>query len=72
MSSNISRRRRVFDDEDEDEDEDDPDDFPLDEDVEYLVLALDVDSVRTSVPNWAQLSQSSSSAPSTFTVFREP
>ncbi|ELZ91268.1 hypothetical protein C440_13179 [Haloferax mucosum ATCC BAA-1512] len=68
----MSRRRRV-DDEDED-DEDDPDErdaFELDDDVEYFVLALEVDSVRTSVPNSAQSSQSCSSAPSTFTVFNE-
>ncbi|KTG08217.1 hypothetical protein AUR66_04310 [Haloferax profundi] len=70
MSSNMSRRRRFFD-EDEDDDPDERDAFPLDEEVEYFVLALEVDSVRTSVPNWAQSSHNCSSAPSTFTVFRE-
>ncbi|AHZ21565.1 hypothetical protein C439_03683 [Haloferax mediterranei ATCC 33500] len=67
----MSRRRRV---DDEDEDEDDPEErdaFELDEEVEYFVLALEVDSVRTSVPNSAQSSHSCSSAPSTFTVFNE-
>ncbi|ELZ85917.1 hypothetical protein C453_08878 [Haloferax elongans ATCC BAA-1513] len=58
-----------------DDDEDDPEErdaFELDEEVEYFVLALeDVDSVRTSVPNSAQSSHSCSSAPSTFTFFRE-
>jgi hypothetical protein len=67
----MSRRRR--DDDEEEEDELDARDvFELDEEVEYLVLALDeLDSVRTSVPNLAQSSHSCSSAPSTFTFFRE-
>ncbi|ELZ60169.1 hypothetical protein C458_05879 [Haloferax sp. ATCC BAA-644] len=70
MSSNISRRR-VFDDEEEDDPEEREEFEPDEEEVEYFVLALEVDSVRTSVPNSAQSSHSCSSAPSTFTVFRE-
>lgn len=66
----MSRRRRVDeeDDEDDEEDEDDEDDFPDEEDVEYLLVELDDDSVRTSVPKSLHSSQSSSSAPSTLTV----
>jgi hypothetical protein len=40
-----------------------------DELVEYFVDVLDDVCVRTSVPKSAQLSHTSSSAPSTFTVF---
>jgi hypothetical protein len=40
----------------------------LELDVEYFVEADELDSVRTSVPNPLQSPQSSSSAPSTFTV----
>jgi len=63
--------RRDCDDEDvppvDDEDEDDPD-----EDVEYLVDVELVSCVSTSVPKSAQLSQTSNSAPSTFTVLGDP
>jgi hypothetical protein len=62
----MSRRRRLEPPElDPDPDEDDELD---EEDVEYFVDVLDSDSVRTSVPKSVQLSQSSSSAPSTFVV----
>jgi hypothetical protein len=47
--------------------DEDPDDE--DEEVEYFVDVEDDDSWRTSVPKSAQSSQTSSSAPSTFTVF---
>jgi hypothetical protein len=47
-----------------DEDEDD--------DVEYFVDPLELLSVRTSVPKSAQSAQTSSSAPSIFTVFGAP
>jgi hypothetical protein len=61
--------RRLRDDEDEDDvDEDDDEDFPDDDEVEYLLEALDDDSVRTSVPKSLQSSQRSSVAPSTLTV----
>ena len=53
------------DDEDEDEEEDE------DEDVEYFVDVEDESAVVTSVPKSAHWSQTSSSAPSTFTVFGE-
>lgn len=45
---------------------------PEDPLVEYFVDVLELFSERTSVPKSAQLSQTSSSAPSTFTVFGEP
>jgi hypothetical protein len=65
----MSRRRRVDEEDDEDDEEDDDeDDFPDEEDVEYLLVELDDDSVRTSVPKSLHSSQSSSSAPSTLTV----
>jgi len=44
-------------------------DEPSDDDVEYFVEADDEVSCRTSVPNSAQSPHTSSSAPSTFTVF---
>jgi hypothetical protein len=68
MSSNISRRRREppLDELVPPEDEDDEDDE--DDEVEYFVEDELLDSVRTSVPKSVQLSQSSSSAPSTFVV----
>jgi hypothetical protein len=47
---------------------DDEEELP-DEDVEYFVEVEEVSCVFTSVPKSAQLSQTSSSAPSTFTVF---
>jgi len=56
-------------------DPEDPVDPPLDDDelddelVEYFVDVLDFCSVFTSVPKSAQSEQTSSSAPSTFTVF---
>jgi hypothetical protein len=65
----MSRRRRPPDELDE------PEDPPLDEDelddelVEYFVDVLDCFWVFTSVPKSAQFEQTSSSAPSTFTVF---
>jgi hypothetical protein len=64
----MSRRRREPPEDDppdvdEDDDEDDEDD-----EVEYFVEDELLDSVRTSVPKSVQLSQSSSSAPSTFVV----
>jgi hypothetical protein len=74
MSSNMSRRRPPPEDPpppDEDEvlppEEDDPD-----EEVEYLVEVLELVSCFTSVPKSAQSAQTSSSAPSTFTVFGAP
>jgi hypothetical protein len=65
MSSNMSRRRDPPDDGDEAADDEDEDD---EDDVEYFVEDELLDSVRTSVPKSVQLSQSSSSAPSTFVV----
>jgi hypothetical protein len=56
-------------DEDPPPEPDDAEDEPDDEDVEYFVEVLDVPSVRTSVPKSAQSEQTSSSAPSIFTVF---
>ena len=41
----------------------------LEDDVEYFVDVEEVSCVLTSVPKSAQLSQTSSSAPSTLTVF---
>jgi hypothetical protein len=55
------------DDEDDDEDELDPEELL----VEYFVDVLELLSVLTSVPKSTQLSHTSSSAPSTFTVFGE-
>jgi hypothetical protein len=52
----------------DDEDEDDPDDA----DVEYFVDVDEGSSVCISVPNSAQSSHTSSSAPSILTVFGEP
>jgi hypothetical protein len=62
----MSRRRR----EPPDEEPDPPEDEELDplEEVEYLLDPPEDDSVRTSVPKEVQLSQTSISAPSTFTV----
>ncbi|AUX08155.1 hypothetical protein AArcSl_0504 [Halalkaliarchaeum desulfuricum] len=48
-----------------------PEDVPELEVVEYLLPDELVDSVRTSVPNSEQESQSSSSAPSTLVVVRD-
>jgi hypothetical protein len=54
-------------------DESDPDDEDEDEeDVEYFVDVEAVSWVRTSVPKSAQSPQTSSSAPSTLTVFGDP
>jgi len=68
----MSRRRRPPPDE-----PDEPEDRPLDEEepvddedpVEYFVDVLDFCWVFTSVPKSAHSEQTSSSAPSTFTVF---
>jgi hypothetical protein len=49
-------------------DDDEEDDLPEEEVVEYFDDEELADSVRTSVPNPLQESQSSSSAPSTFVV----
>jgi hypothetical protein len=54
------------------EPEPEPDDDPEELLVEYFVDVLELLSVRTSVPKSAQSSQTSSSAPSTFTVFGDP
>jgi hypothetical protein len=62
----MSRRREPPDDDPPEVDEDDEDDE--DDEVEYFVEDELLDSVRTSVPKSVQLSQSSSSAPSTFVV----
>jgi hypothetical protein len=72
MVSNMSRRRRV----DpplalEPAEPLDPESDPPEFDVEYFVEASELDSVRTSVPNSLQSSQSWSSAPSTLTVVRD-
>jgi hypothetical protein len=67
----MSRRRLE---EPPDEDDDDPDESeerPDDDEVEYFVDPELADSVRTSVPNPLQSSQSWSSAPSTFVVVSE-
>jgi hypothetical protein len=69
MSSNMSRRRRdepPDDEEDDEPDEPDEPEVPDDDEVEYFVDPDVEDSVRTSVPNPLQSSQSWSSAPSTF------
>jgi len=50
--------------------DDDPSD-PEELLVEYFVAVLELSCVRTSVPKSAQSSHTSSSAPSTFTVFGE-
>ena len=55
----------------DDEDEDEDDDVPDEEDVEYFVDP-DEELVSTSVPKSTQLSQSWSSAPSTFAVVSDP
>jgi hypothetical protein len=72
MSSNMSRRLRVDPPELDDPEEPDPVELPEDEseldDVEYFVELELPESVRTSVPKSVQLSQSWSSAPSTFVV----
>ena len=63
----MSRRRlEPPDDDPPDVDEDEEDDE--EDEVEYFVEDELLDSVRTSVPKSVQLSQSSSSAPSTFVV----
>jgi len=49
----------------------DPPELPLELLVEYFVDELELCWVRTSVPKSAQSSHTSSSAPSTFTVFGE-
>src|SRR6056297_736374 len=66
----MSRRRRPPEDPPEEPPAllEDPEDW-LDEDVEYFVLVDEEDWVSTSVPKSAQSSQTSISAPSTFTVF---
>lgn len=66
----MSRRRVLPPEDDEDELLDESDDwFAFEEDVEYFVDVLELwESVRTSVPKLLQLSQSCSSAPSTFVV----
>lgn len=62
----MSRRRRVDEEppDPEEPDEDDEDEEP----VEYFDVDEDDDWVFTSVPNWAQESQTCISAPSIFTV----
>jgi hypothetical protein len=70
----MSRRRREEPPDDDPDDPDEPpapDDPPEDDEVEYFVDPELVDSVRTSVPNPLQSSQSWSSAPSTFVVVSE-
>jgi hypothetical protein len=65
----MSLRRRPPEEPDDPEDPpEDPEDPPDDEDVEYFVLVVLEDCCWTSVPKSAQSSQTSSSAPSTFTV----
>jgi hypothetical protein len=54
-----------------DPDDPDPELLPEELPVEYFVEELELLSVRTSVPKSAQSSHTSSSAPSTFTVFGE-
>ena len=54
------------------EPDEDDEELPDEEDVEYLVDVELVSWVVTSVPKSAQLSQTSNSAPSTFTVFGDP
>jgi hypothetical protein len=71
----MSRRRLP---EPPDDDEAVPEDCPPpelddeDDEVEYFVDPLELLSVRTSVPKSAQSAQTSSSAPSIFTVFGAP
>jgi hypothetical protein len=74
-------RRRCEDPPDDEDDEPDESDRPLpdpdDEDdeedeVEYFVEPPELSLVRTSVPNSAHSSHTSTSAPSTFTVFGAP
>jgi hypothetical protein len=56
--------------EDEAEDDEEAESDP-DPEVEYFVDVEELDSVRTSVPNPLQSSQTSISAPSILTVVRE-
>jgi hypothetical protein len=76
MSSNMSRRRPPPEDPPPPDEEDEvppPEaDDPDEEEVEYLVEVLELVSCFTSVPKSAQSAQTSSSAPSTFTVFGAP
>jgi hypothetical protein len=64
----MSRRRRPSDDPPEEPPEL-LEDWLDEDDVEYFVLVDEEDPVSTSVPKSAQSSQTSISAPSTFTVF---
>jgi hypothetical protein len=66
----MSRRREPPEDADAElEPPEEPEELEELEDVEYFVDVDDEDSWRTSVPKSAHSSQTSSSAPSTFTVF---
>jgi len=66
----MSFRRRLPPEDEDPEEPPLPDDEELDEElVEYFVDVVDFCCVFTSVPKSAQSEQTSSSAPSTFTVF---